>query len=426
MRDLLVLLLVFGSLPYILKRPYIGVLVWSWLSYMNPHRLTWGFAYSMPFAQIVIGVLVISMIMSKEPKGLPKSGTLTIWIMFILWMMLTTALAIYPHYAVTELSRVLKIQFATFLTMMLIRDQEKMNQLIWVIAMSIGFFSIKGGVFTILSGGSFRVWGPPGSFIEDNNGLAVATLMVIPLMIYLRHISTNKWVRHGLSFSVVMSFASAIGSQSRGALLATLAVGGFFWLKSKSKMITGSLFVVAGVIGLAFMPESWYARMDTIQNYQEDESAMGRINAWIYSINVASSRITGAGFNSWSLENYAIYNPDAKDVLVAHSIYFHLLADQGWIGLVMFLTILLLTWKNLSYVIRMSKDKPKFDHQNMLARMLQVSLIAYMSGGAFLSLSYFDLPWHMIALALLLRVHTHFDEPHKGVNRRRNGFAGVT
>lgn len=380
----------------------------------------------MPFAQIVIGVLVISMLMSKEPKGLPKSGMLTIWIMFILWMMLTTVLAIYPHYAVTELSRVLKIQFATFLTMMLIRDQEKMNQLIWVIAMSIGFFSIKGGVFTILSGGSFRVWGPPGSFIEDNNGLAVATLMVIPLMIYLRHISKNKWVRHGLLFSVIMSFASAIGSQSRGALLATLAVGGFFWLKSKSKAITGSLFVVAGIIGLAFMPESWYARMDTIQNYQEDESAMGRIHAWIYSINVASSRFTGAGFNSWSLENYAIYNPDAKEVLVAHSIYFHLLADHGWVGLLMFLTILFLTWKNLSYVIRMSQGNPKFDHQNMLARMLQVSLIAYMSGGAFLSLSYFDLPWHMIALALLLRVHTQFDEPDKSVKRRRNGFAGVT
>ena len=66
MRDVLLTLLVFGSLPFILKRPHIGVLVWAWLSYMNPHRLTWSFAYDMPFAQIVAITLLIALFSTKE------------------------------------------------------------------------------------------------------------------------------------------------------------------------------------------------------------------------------------------------------------------------------------------------------------------------------------------------------------------------
>ena len=43
----------------------------------------------------------------------------------------------------------------------------------------------------------------------------------------------------------------------------------------------------------------------------------------------------------------------------------------------------------------------------MLAKMLKLSMVAYMSGGAFLSLAYFDLPWHIIAMAYLLKHQTN-------------------
>lgn len=403
MRDILVTLLVFGSLPLILKRPYVGVLVWSWLSYMNPHRLAWGFAYNMPFAQIVAVTLLFSVLISKQPKNLPASGTLGIWIAFIVWMGITTIFAIYPQYATEELIRVIKIQLVTFLTLMLMRDQEKIDMLIWVIAISIGYYSIKGGFFTLITGGGFRVWGPPGSFIEENNALALATLMIVPLMVYLYQINTKKWIRYGLGVSIFLSLFSAVGSQSRGALLAIIAVSGFFWLKTKNKLVTGFAIVLLSILGIALMPESWTERMVSIKNYQEDESAMGRIDAWVYSINLANDRLTGGGFNSWSKNNYAIYNPDSVARVVAHSVYFSVLADHGWVGLALFLLILFCTWRSLSKVIRMTKNIEEFKSQNILARMMQVCLVAYMSGGAFLSLSYFDLPWHIISLSLLMK-----------------------
>lgn len=401
MRDVLVTFLVFASLPFILKRPYIGILVWSWLSYMNPHRLGWGFAYSMPFAQIVAAVLFVAIIFSSEKKRIPMDGVVVVWIMFILWMLITTAFAFYPDSAQVMLSKVLKIQLVTFLTLMLMTDKERVDQLIWVIAMSIGFFSVKGGVFTILTGGGFRVWGPPGSYIEENNGLAVATLMIIPLIVYLYRITKPKWQRYGLAFAGLMSLVSVVGSQSRGALLAMAAVGGFFWLKTKTKFVSGISIVVLASIGLVLMPASWQERMGTIQNYEQDASAMSRINSWQYSINVASDRLTGGGFNSWTRQTFAIYAPNPESVFVAHSIYFSVLGEHGWPGLVLFLLILFLTWRSLSKTIKLTNNI-EGSPENILARMLQVSLIAYMAGGAFLSLSYFDLSWHLIAISVLI------------------------
>lgn len=401
MRDILVTLLVFGSLPFILRHAYIGVLVWSWLSYMNPHRLSWGFAYSMPFAQIVAVILFMSLLFSNEKQKPPINTTVIVWAIFIIWMAIATFNAQYPEAAMDMYLQILKVQVMTFLTLILITDEKKLDQLIWVIVASIGFFSVKGGIFTLLTGGAFRVYGPPSSNIAENNALAVAVLMIIPLMVYLYRISSNKWVRYGLIFSIIMSLVSVVGSQSRGAIVAVLGVGFFFWLKTKTKIASGLAIILLASLLFTFMPESWHERMESIYTYQEDESAMSRINSWQYSLNVASDRVTGGGLQSWTKEMFSLYAPNPDSVFVAHSIYFSVLADHGWPGLILFLSILGLTWKSLSKVISRTKGNEN-SPSNLLARMLQVSLIAYMFGGMFLSLSYFDLPWHLITMAILL------------------------
>lgn len=400
MRDLLVTFLVMGSLPFILKRPYIGILVWSWLAYMNPHRLTWGFAYNMPFSYIVAVVLMVAVFMNHSKKSIPFDKTTVVWILFLIWLTISTVLAMYPSSAWPMFDRIVKIQVVTFLTMMLMTDQKKIDWLICVIVLSIGFYSIKGGIFTIANGGVFRVWGPPGSFIEENNSLALATLMIVPLMVYLFQIVTFKWLKPVIVLMILLSLASALGSQSRGALVAIVAVAGYFWISSPYKLLTGPVLAILAVLGLMFMPDSWHERMETIQHYQEDESAMGRINAWHYAINVANDRLFGAGLQSWKIESFAIYAPDPLAVHAAHSIVFGVLGDCGWVGMILFITILLMTWGNLNWVI---KRAGRETNQAKLAQMIKVSLVAYGSGGAFLSLSYFDLPWHLIAIALLLR-----------------------
>ncbi len=241
MRDIVVTLIVIIGCVYTLKRPYIGVLLWSWLSYMNPHRLCYGFALQAPLAQITAIVLLISMLLSKDTKKFPLNGMTSIWIFFIFFMGITTLFAYFPVEAALQYKQIIKIQLIVFLTMMLITDMDKLNKLIWIIVLSIGFYSVKGGLFTLLTGGSYRVWGPSDTYIEDNNGLAVAVLMVIPLMVYLYQTNDKKWIKQGLLTAIVFSLFTVVGSQSRGAFLAITAVGAFYWTKSKSK------------VGLAFL-----------------------------------------------------------------------------------------------------------------------------------------------------------------------------
>jgi putative inorganic carbon (hco3(-)) transporter len=147
MRDIAITVMVFAMLPYILRYPWYGVLAWSWLSYMNPHRLAWGFAYDMPFAQIVAIVLLMSLVLSKEKKSLPANALVIVWVLFLVWLSISTLFAVYPELAYDQWIKVLKIQLITFVTMMLMRDFQRINQLIWVIIFSIGFYSVKGGIF---------------------------------------------------------------------------------------------------------------------------------------------------------------------------------------------------------------------------------------------------------------------------------------
>jgi probable O-glycosylation ligase (exosortase A-associated) len=161
MRDILLTLIVITGCFFTLKRPYIGILLLSWLSFMNPQSLCYGFALKVPFAQWTGIVLLGSMVYNKETK-LPSLDAITmIWIAFIVFMGITTLFAYYPVDAALQYKEVVETQLIMFLTLMLITDMDKLNKLIWVIVLSMGYYSVKGGFFTILTGGSLRIWGPP-------------------------------------------------------------------------------------------------------------------------------------------------------------------------------------------------------------------------------------------------------------------------
>jgi probable O-glycosylation ligase (exosortase A-associated) len=406
MRDIALTLIVFGFIPYILIKPQVGIYVWSWLSYMNPHRYTYGFAYTMPFAQSVAIATLMGILFWKEPKRIPGTGLIILWVLFLIWMAVTTVFAFYG-YSTDQLIKVYKIQLVTFLTIMLIKSKKDINILVWVIALSVGFFGIKGGIFTLQTLGAYRVWGPPGSFIEDNNELALALLMTLPLFYYLKSQLKAAWQKWIIVILMLLIAISAFGSQSRGAFLAAGATGFFLWLKTPNKIVTGFLLIVLGIGVISFMPQSWHDRMSTITNYEEDSSAMGRIEAWKMATNLANSRITGGGFSMWSPMVYQRYsnNPSTWNArTAAHSIYFSILGEHGWPGLLLFLGVLFAAWRTSVLIIKKSAKDISLKWLADLTRMIQVSLVTYMAGGAFLSLSYFDLPWHLISILVIGRV----------------------
>ncbi|MFZ1059030.1 MAG: putative O-glycosylation ligase, exosortase A system-associated [Candidatus Rokuibacteriota bacterium] len=404
MRDLLVTAIVFGCLPFALIQPWFGVLVWSWLGYMNPHRLTWGFAQEMPFAQMIGGAILVGLLFTKERRPIPwrvESVTLALlWAVFTM----TSFSALNPAEAWIQWEKVTKIFLMTFVTMILFQDRRKLRLLLLVIALSIGFFGFKGGIFAILTGGREQVLGPPESFIGGNTEIALALIMVLPVLLFLAREEERRWLRFGLRLTFVLSVIAVLATYSRGGLIGLLLVLLLLLRKSRVKVLALCALLLGGVIAYNFLPEQWFGRMSTITEYEQEPSAVGRLMAWKVAVGMALDRpFTGGGFEFWSREVFQRYLPGYRGVHDAHSIYFEILGEHGFVALALFLGVIFSTLWSLARVRRVARRDPELAWAVNYSEMITTSLLGYLVSGAFLGLAYFDLFYHLVAIALILR-----------------------
>ncbi|AUB83202.1 putative O-glycosylation ligase, exosortase A system-associated [Candidatus Thiodictyon syntrophicum] len=408
MRDLFVTLVVFGSIPLILRKPFFGVLIGSWLGLMNPHILCWSFAAGKPFALIVALTLILSFLISKEPKRLPASALVGLLGFWWFWLFVTTLTAFYPDTAWDYWDRAWRIMLLTFLTIVLLTSRERIDALVWTCVISLGFYGVKGGIFTLLGGGASHVNGPAGTFIGGNNEIGLALVMTIPLIRYLQLTSTNRWVRYAMMAAMGLCVVAVLGTQSRGALLGLMVM--ILYLAVKTRNRAGLLLLLALSLPLAFMimPESWYSRMDTIQAYDQDASALGRINAWWTAWYLALEHpFVGGGFNVFLRPTFIQYAPNPRDVHDAHSIYFQVLGQQGFVGLFTFLGIMFGSFVSLNRIRKFARSHEQLQWMGDLSSMVFVSIIGYATSGAFLGLAMFDYYYTLVAITIGLTTVAH-------------------
>lgn len=406
MRGIALALIIFGTIPFILTNPYVGLLVWSWIGYMNPHRLTYGFAYSFPWVMLIAIVTLVSLAISKESKKIPWSTVSVLLALFLLWTGFTTYFAVMQDSAWDKWQQLAKTLVMVFVTLMLVNTRKRMDWLVWVIAVSLGFYGIKGGLFTMLGGGASHVLGPAGSFIGENNSIALALCMTLPFMRYLQLHSAGKLVRVGLGVSMLLTGIAVLGTYSRGGLIALVVVASALVLKSRGRVAIVATMLMVGLIAWHFMPPQWTERMDTLQHATETDSAETRIQSWEFSANVALHRpLLGGGFNIYeSRPMWQRYGPEGAKPRAVHSIYFRILGEQGFVGLALFLGLLVASWRNCSRARKRTRQIGDMKWAFDLASMLQVSLVAFAAAGAFLPMSYFDLSYQLMALSALLVV----------------------
>jgi probable O-glycosylation ligase (exosortase A-associated) len=298
----------------------------------------------------------------------------------------------------------MKMFLMTLVPLILLQEQNRLRLLLLVMTVSLGFFSVKAGIFSILTRGQHTVFGPDGTFISDNNSLALAELMILPVMVHLARTEPRPWVRRGLLVAVPLTLVSIIFSYSRGALVALVAVLGLHFATRK-RWIYGAVFLVVAAGSMAFIPSKWFERMNTIKTYQSDPSAMGRINAWHFAFNVAQERpLTGGGFQVFTKALFLRYAPDPYDAHDAHSIYFEVLGEHGFVGLALFLLLLGSCLRSTGDVRKLARRNPSVGWAEDYATTLRLSLIAYAVGGTFLGMAYFDLYYNMVLAVLLLKV----------------------
>lgn len=409
MRDLVVTAVVAGLLPFCLAMPWVGVLAWSWIGYMNPHRLTWGFATQMPFALMVGVATLVGMVFTRDSKPIPWVREtyllLGLWIMFTI----STFFALYPEAAWPQWEQITKVLLFTFITLKFFQDRDRLRYLFVLIAFSIGFYGVKGFFFALRTGGEHLVYGPEGSFLSSNNSVGLAINMVLPFLYLLPRDEPRRWLRYVMLFSFWTSAGAVIFTYSRGAFLGLAVVMTLLFLKGSKRLVGGAAAFAVVVIffltvGHSLIPAPWWERMGTITTYQEDGSAMGRLESWRVAYEVASDRpLVGGGF--WVLPQAEIRDRfDSAKSLSAHSIYFAVLGDHGFVALALFVGLMISCLFTLRRVRKTVGGHPEGAWLVTSTKMLEISLVAYMVNGAFQTEAYFDLFYHLVAAVILVKV----------------------
>ena len=406
MRDLLILAIVVVAAIAALRRPWIGVMLWMWISVMNPHRYTYGFANTAPVAMVAACATLLGLFLTKDERASPfKSRAIVVLVLFMAWMTLSWLFGLDTDGDYEQWSKVMKIDAMVLVGLIVLHTKKHVIAMLWVAAGSLMLLGVKGGVFTLLSGGSQRVWGPPGSFIQDNNEFGLALIMTIPLLRFLQMQLQSRWGRWAMTVAMLLLAAAALGTQSRGALLAISAMTVVLWLRGKNRIMSGALIGLTALSLLSFMPDTWTERMSTIETYQEDESAQGRLAAWSAAWNMSFHYPVGVGFNQVRQELFEAYShlPEVS-ARAAHSIYFQVLGNHGWVGLGLFMAMWIITFREAGWLREHAAKIPQARWCSELGSMVQVSLAGYFVGGAFLSLAYFDLPYYAMSMIAISRV----------------------
>mgnify|MGYP006422247241 CR=1 FL=1 len=401
LRDIAFVLVLGGGVLATFVRAYIGLCLWIVLTYAAPQQALWGFAGNLSPVMMVAVATLAAMVLQNAGRLPPLRAPGVLLLLLLLWTGLTTLFAVDRSLAISEYIEFLKIVTLAVVTAMLVRDHRTFLIVVSCFAASIVFFGVKGGLFVLATGGASRVWGPPETFMGANNALGVALTMMIPFAWFLAKEAPSKWLARGWLASIPLCAMSVLATYSRGAALA-LGCMVVFWLVISGRKLIAMLIVGLALIAVAVvMPEKFFERMETITNYEADGSAMSRLEMWGFGWNVALSKPFGGGFGIFLQEH--LYDDYGVDLTVidketsAHSIYFEVLGQHGFIGFALFLSIgialFVLCWR--------AKRQQAGTTLSRFAHATQISLVGYALGGAFVNKA-FEWPMTFQILALML------------------------
>lgn len=409
MRDLLLVSAVGICAVVALGRPTFGMFVFVCLGFLNPHSMTWGLGRTLPLSQFVAVGTIVGWLFSSESKRLPIQREtillLALWGMFGISTLFATDRAL-PYFILMS-----KILLMVLLSTILINTDHKLHILIRIIALSLGFYAAKGGLFVLATGGTQIVLGPEPSFLLGNNSLGLAFAMNVPLLFYLWKTETKSWLRWIAASMLVLSYPATMGTYSRAAWIGLAVATAIMTLRSKYSV---QLILAIGILGLLatpllerLVPDRAADRYDLLVNYDEDPSAQSRLWNWEFCKRVAMANpLLGAGFDLYSLDAYRTYYPEFLErwpgkVWSCHSAWATIAAEHGVVGFVLWIGLLISCFLSLRDIRRHGRTHTEMSWLVLRADAVQTSLIAFLIVGTFFDAAYFDMLYYLVASVII-------------------------
>jgi putative inorganic carbon (hco3(-)) transporter len=211
-------------------------------------------------------------------------------------------------------------------------------------------------------------------------------------------------LRFGSRISMGFCLLSILASYSRGAFVALAAMVLWLWRHTRHKLI--SAVVIGGTLAgaVTFMPSDWVARISSIQNYEQDASAEGRLQIWATAIKIAVARpLVGGGFYAPYTQSVVDQYSPGVQARAVHSIWLEVLGENGFPAFFVWTALMLVGLANCRFIIRRTKDIPELRWANDLGHMSIVAILGYAVGGSFLSLPYWDFYYTLLVLIACVR-----------------------
>jgi probable O-glycosylation ligase (exosortase A-associated) len=435
MRDLLVFLVVLLTLPISFRRPFVGMLVFSWLAYMRPQDLCWSFARDMRLSFYVAIAMLVGWWANERGRR-----------RFARWdirskMLLTLAALVAISYSMASYQseyynryfiEFLKIIIVALFTSGQVDSRARFRGLTWMIAICLAFYGVKGGLFGLLTGGASILRGP-GGMLEDNNDFALAMAMNVPLLWYLGYNDRAiPFVRILTRIGIVLTVITISLTHSRGAFLAL--VGTALWISWRSGHLfrAGFSLMMSAAAFLIFAPASVLIRIQSIGDPNES-SARARLVAWRTALRmIADNPVFGVGLRNFQ-PRYVDYAKERLEdgtiqTYVAHNSYLQIWAESGSLAFGVYLLLLISTFFTCRRIWRIGMQFPGMSWASDYARMLEATMVAFMIGAMFLNRGHFDLVYHWIALVTSLSVigYAAASAPALSVGKNHSSAAEIT
>jgi putative inorganic carbon (hco3(-)) transporter len=412
LRSLFVIAIMVPGIVAALRDRFPALLLYLWFALFRPQEWLWIDVTALRLSLVLGAILVGPALMTgifPNLTHLISLGTLG----FLLTGVLAQFSAADPAMGWMWLDFQTRLTLISLLTVTLVSTRERFVLVMGVVGGSLGFHAAKAGLASMLGGGVRFHDGLAGAF-PDNNGYALATVMVMPLVLATAQNLDDRWrwIRRGLYVWVPLCAITVVSTFSRGGFIALAAATLVFVLLQRRRLAALAALGVVGLLAVAFVPvpEGYFDRLQTIQTYEEveDESALSRLHFWRVAVIMAKDRPFGVGLRNYEAA-YDTY--DFSDGAFArgrsvHNSHFQVLAELGFPGAVIWTTLFLVAF-GLAFRIRARSKRPELaaDEQRFLftsANALIVSMVGFLVGGSFVASALNDVTWLTFAMVASL------------------------
>jgi probable O-glycosylation ligase (exosortase A-associated) len=404
-RDLILALVLLALMPVCYRKPFVGLAVFSWLAYMRVQDLTWGFARHMRWSYYVAIVTFAGYLVSKERR----QWFVRDWrcsVMMALVPMLGVGILLSRQPSLRQFDRYLeysKIVAVALFTTAVVNTKERLRVLMWIIALSLGFFGVKSGIWGLTTFGRRAIIRGPGGMLADNNDFSLALSMAVPMLFYLGWTERRPEIRKVFWFALPLTVITVGLTHSRGGFLSvSSAIACMVW-RSKNRLLGIMVACVLAVVAVLAAPRDYKERLLTILEPTKEGSAASRLRAWGVATRMAMDNpVLGVGMYRFQL-HYREYDPSFQygdEVIVAHSSYFQIWAECGTPALLLYFSLIIGSFVTCWQVRAAARRRYHTSWIINYAGMFEASLVAFVVGSAFLNRAHFDLFYHWVAIVI--------------------------